>query len=54
MVQKMIGQGIGSMLSGSGGSSSSDGIQSMLSGLIGGGLNRDHELVRHIQQTAGI
>ena len=55
MVQKMIGQGIGSMLSGSCGSSSSDGIQSMLSGLIGGGgLNRDHELVRHVQQNAGI
>ena len=26
----------------------------MLSGLLGGGLNRDHELVRHVQQTAGI
>ena len=54
MAQKMMGQGISSMLSGSGGGSSSDGIQSMLSGLIGGGLNRDHELVRHVQQTAGI
>jgi hypothetical protein len=55
MAQKMMGQGIGSMLSGSGGGSSSDGIQSMLSGLLGGGgLNRDHELVRHVQQTAGI
>jgi hypothetical protein len=55
MAQKMMGQGIGSMLSGSGGGSSSDGIQSMLSGLVGGGgLNRDHELVRHVQQTAGI
>jgi hypothetical protein len=55
MVQKMMGQGIGNMLSGSsGGSSSSDGIQSMLSGLVGGGLNRDHELVRHVQQNAGI
>jgi hypothetical protein len=54
VLQKMMGQGIGSMLSGSGGGSSSDGIQSMLSGLIGGGLNRDHELVRHVQQTAGI
>lgn len=57
MVQKMMGQGIGSMLSGiggGGGSSSSDGIQSMLSGLVGGGLNRDHELVRHVQQNAGI
>jgi hypothetical protein len=58
MAQKMMGQGIGSMLSGSGGSgsnSSSGGIQSMLSGLVGGGgLNRDHELVRHVQQNAGI
>jgi hypothetical protein len=59
MAQKMMGQGIGSMLSGSGGgggfggSSSSGGIQSMLSGL-GGGLKRDHELVRHVQQNAGI
>jgi hypothetical protein len=35
-----------------GGGSSSGGIQSMLSGL--GGLNRDHELVRHVQQNAGI
>jgi hypothetical protein len=55
MVEKMMGQGVGSMLSGSGlGSSSSGGIQSMLSGLVGGGLNRDHELVRHVQQNAGI
>jgi hypothetical protein len=53
MAQKMMGQGLGSMLSGGGGSSSSSGgIQSMLSGL--GGLNRDHELVRHVQQNAGI
>ena len=64
MAQKMMGQGIGSMLSGAGGSgfgrsnssdgTSSAGIQSMLSGLGGGGLNRDHELVRHVQQNAGI
>ena len=54
IAQKMMGQGIGSMLSG-GGSSGSGGIQSMLSGLTGGGgLNRDHELVRHVQQNAGI
>jgi hypothetical protein len=57
MAQKMMGQGLGSMLSGGGGSSSSSssssgGIQSMLSGL--GGLNRDHELVKHVQQNAGI
>jgi hypothetical protein len=37
---------------GSGSRSNSGGIQSMLSGL--GGLNRDHELVRHVQQNAGI
>lgn len=56
MAQKMMGQGIGSMLcgGGSGSNSSSGGIQSMLSGLVGGGLNRDHELVRHVQQNAGI
>jgi hypothetical protein len=53
MAQKLMGQGIGSMLSGGGGSGSG-GIQSMLSGLVGGGLNRDHELVRHVQQNAGI
>jgi hypothetical protein len=56
IVQKMMGQGLGNMLSGGGGSGSSSGlgsIQSMLSGL-GGGLNRDHELVRHVQQNAGI
>jgi hypothetical protein len=53
MVQKMMGQGLGNMLSGGGsGGSSSGGIQSMLSGL--GGLNHDHELVRHVQQNAGI
>ena len=55
MAQKMIGQGIGSMLSGNSGSSNSGGIQSMLSGLVGGGgLNHDHELVRHVQQNTGI
>lgn len=52
MAQKMMGQGLDSMLSGGGGSSSSGDIQSMLSGL--GGLNRDHELVKHVQQNAGI
>jgi hypothetical protein len=53
----MMGQGLGNMLSGGGSGNSSGGgglggIQSMLSGL--GGLNRDHELVRHVQQNAGI
>ena len=51
VAQKMMGQGLGNMLSGGGGSSS-EGIQSMLSGL--GGLNRDHELVKRVQQNAGI
>jgi hypothetical protein len=55
MVQKMMGQGLGNILS-SGGSSNSGGglggIQSTLSGL--GGMNRDHELVKHVQQNAGI
>jgi hypothetical protein len=53
VAQKLMGQGLGSMLSGGSGSSgNSGGIQSILSGL--GGLNRDHELVRHVQQNAGI
>jgi len=56
MAQKMMGKGLGNMLSGGGGrgsgGSNSGGIQSMLSGI--GGLNRDHELVRHVQQNAGI
>ena len=57
IVQKMMGAGsgggIGSMLSGlTGGGSSSGGIGSILSSL--GGLNKDHELVRHVQQNAGI
>jgi hypothetical protein len=52
MAQKMMGQGLGNMLSGGSSGSNSGGIQSMLSGL--GGLNRDHELVRHVQQDAGI
>ena len=59
VVQKMMGGGggggIGSMLSGlTGGSGGSGGggIGSILSGL--GGLNKDHELVRHVQQNTGI
>ena len=56
LAQKMMGGGgIGSMLSGltgGDGSSGSSGIGSILSGL--GGLNKDHELVRHVQQNTGI
>src|SRR6185437_15394262 len=59
LVQKMMGGsggGIGSMLSGlTGGGSGGGGgggIGSILSGL--GGLNKDHELVRHVQQNTGI
>lgn len=56
LVQKMRGSGggIGSMLSGltGGGSGGGGGIGSILSGL--GGLNKDHELVRHVQQNTGI
>jgi hypothetical protein len=65
LAQKMMGGlgqgggggGIGSMLSGiTGGDSGSDGsgggIGSILSGL--GRMNKDHELVRHVQQNTGI
>jgi hypothetical protein len=59
LAQKMMrggqGGGIGSMLSGIAGGGSGTGgggIGSILSGL--GGLNQDHELVRHVQQNAGI
>jgi hypothetical protein len=59
LVQKMMGGGggggLGNMLSGlTGGSQqgSGGGIGSILGGL--GGLNKDHELVRHVQQNSGI
>jgi hypothetical protein len=55
LVQKMMGQGLGNMLSGgssSGGGGGIGNIQSILSGL--GGLNQDHELVREVQQKAGV
>jgi hypothetical protein len=61
LAQKMMGGGqggggIGSMLSGiaggGGSGSGGGGIGSILSGL--GGLNQDHELVRLVQQNAGI
>jgi hypothetical protein len=49
----IIQKGMGSVLSGGG----SEGIKSMLSNLGGGsgqGINQDHELVKHVQQNAGI
>jgi len=58
LVQKMMGGGsggIGGMLSGLTGGSQpggGGGIGSILSSL--GGLNKDHELVRHVQQNTGI
>jgi hypothetical protein len=59
LAQKMMGGGSGgidSMLSGLTGrgssGSSAGGIGSILGGL--GGLNKDHELVRHVQQNSGI
>jgi hypothetical protein len=59
LMHKMMGGGgggIGSMLSGLTGGGSGDsgagGIGSILSSL--GGLNKDHELVRHVQQNTGI
>ena len=54
LAQKMMGGGggMGSMLSGLTGGGSGSGIGSILSSL--GGLNKDHELVRHVQQNAGI
>jgi hypothetical protein len=60
IVQKMMGGGgsggMGNMLAGltggGTGGSSGVGIGSILSGL--GGLNKDHELARHVQQNTGI
>ena len=54
LAQKMMrgGGGIGSMLSGLTGGGGGSSIGSILSGL--GGLNKDHELVRHVQQNTGI
>ncbi len=51
LVQKMMGQGLGNMLSG-GSSGGLGNIQSVLSGL--GGLNQDHKLVKQVQQKAGV
>jgi hypothetical protein len=54
LAQKMMGGGgggMGGMLSGLTGGGGG-GIDSILSGL--GGLNKDHELVRHVQQNTGM
>jgi uncharacterized membrane protein YeaQ/YmgE (transglycosylase-associated protein family) len=53
LAQKIMGGagGMGSMLSGLTGGGGG-GVGSILSGL--GGLNKDHELVRHVQQNTGI
>jgi hypothetical protein len=57
LVQKMMGGGsggMGNMLAGltGGGTGGGAGIDSILSSL--GGLNKDHELVRRVQQNTGI
>jgi hypothetical protein len=52
VVQKMMGGGGGGMGNMLAGLTGGGGIGSILSGL--GGLNKDHELVRHVQQNAGI
>jgi hypothetical protein len=55
----MMQKGIGNMFS-SGGSSSSGGIMSAISSILGGSggsvnnLSQDHELVQHVQQQCGI
>jgi hypothetical protein len=54
IMQKGLSSSLGGGGSGGSGSSSGDagGLKSALSGL--GGLNRDHPLVQHVQQNAGI
>ena len=57
LMQNMMQKGLSSFLggggsSGGGGSGGAAGLKSALSGL--GGLNRDHPLVQHVQQNAGI
>jgi hypothetical protein len=56
VVQKMMGEGgggMGNILAGlTGGGTGAGGIGSILSGLEG--LNKDHELVRDVQQKTGI
>jgi hypothetical protein len=50
IMQNMMQKGLSSFL---GGGSDADGLKSALSSL-GGGLNRDHALVQHVQQNTGI
>ena len=52
LMQNMMQKGLSSFLGGSGGAGDAGGLKSALSSL--GGLNRDHALVQHVQQNAGI
>jgi hypothetical protein len=51
IMQNMMQKGLSSFLGGGG--SDAGGLKSALSSL-GGGLNRDHALVQHVQQNTGI
>jgi hypothetical protein len=53
LMQNMMQKGLSSFLGGGGGGSDAGGLKSALSSL-GGGLNRDHALVQHVQHTTGI
>ena len=53
LMQNMMQKGLSSFLGGGGGGSDAGGLKSALSSL-GGGLNRDHALVQHVQQNTGI
>jgi hypothetical protein len=54
IMQNMMQKGLSSFLGGGGGGGSdAGGLKSALSSL-GGGLNPDHALVRHVQQNTGI
>lgn len=52
LMQNMMQKGLSSLLGGGSGSSDAGGLKSTLSSLRA--LNRDHPLVRHVQQNAGI
>jgi hypothetical protein len=53
IMQNMMQKGVSSFLGVGGGGSDAEGLKSVLSSL-GGGLNRDHALVQHVQQNTGI